>query len=274
MKPPRFAYHRPGTVAESVEVLSRLGSGAKVIAGGQSLLPALNMRLSSPDHLVDINFVSDFPGITVSDDVVEIGALVRQHEAERSDALTEACPLVGQALAHVAHRAIRTRGTVVGSIVHGDPAAELPAVLVLLDGVVVAQGPGGSREIPAPDFFTGYFETALGLDEVATAVRVRRMAPTERSAFVEMARRRGDFALCGVAAVVSDGSARVALTGVDPAPRAFDVSGLLHDDESGLDELVATIDPQPDIHATAEYRRHLARVLTKRAVAEASARQA
>jgi carbon-monoxide dehydrogenase medium subunit len=273
MKPPVFEYHRPDTVAESVEVLSRLGAGAKVLAGGQSLVPALNMRLATPSHVVDINRVADFPGIEVRDDAVLIGALVRQHEAEHSEALAQACPLIGQALEHVAHRAIRTRGTVVGSIVHGDPAAELPAVLVVLEGAVLAQGPGGTREIAAADFFSGYFETALAPDEVATAVRLRRMAPDEGSAFVEMARRHGDFALCGVAAVVSGATARVALTGVDAAPRAFDVSGLLRGDEAGLHELAASIDPQPDIHATVDYRRHLARVLTKRAVADAASRQ-
>jgi carbon-monoxide dehydrogenase medium subunit len=271
VKPPDFAYHRPADVSETVSLLSQNAPDVKVLAGGQSLVPMLNMRLLSPAHLVDINYLSGLSNVEVEgDDGVSIGALVRQADAETDVRLAAACPLLGQALRYVAHKPIRSRGTVVGSIVHADPAAELPAVLALLDGTVTAEGPSGAREIAAADFFKGYFETALGADELATRVRLRRLAPGERSAFVEMSRRSGDFALCGAAAVVSESHATVALTGVGPGPHVADVSGLLGGDEDGtLDELAAQLEPESDIHASADFRRHLARELARRAVVEA-----
>jgi carbon-monoxide dehydrogenase medium subunit len=264
VKPPDFAYHRPGSIDEAVSMLAELSPDVKVLAGGQSLMPMLNMRLLSPANLVDINFIEDFPGIEVGPEHVEVGALVVHAQAG------EACPLLAQALRWVAHKPIRTRGTVVGSVVHADPAAELPAVLALLDGVVVAHGPGGRREIPAAEFLRGYFETALEPGELATAVRFRRLSGGERSAFVETSRRQGDFALCGAAAVVGASSASVALTGVGARPHVQDVSGLLGGDgEAALAELERGLAPEPDIHASAEFRRHLAKELTRRAVAAA-----
>lgn len=270
MKPPDFTYHRPADVSEAVSLLSQHAPDVKVLAGGQSLVPMLNMRLLNPAHLVDINYVSGLSDIEVRDDTVSIGALVRQDDAERDAGLLDACALLAQALRYVAHKPIRSRGTVVGSIVHADPAAELPAVLTLLDGRVVAQGPSGTREIVAADFFKGYFETALGPDELATGVRLRRLDPGERSAFVEMSRRSGDFALCGAAAVVGDSHATVALTGVGPRPYVADVSGLLAGDgDATLDELAGRLEPESDIHASADFRRHLAKELARRAVTEA-----
>ena len=270
MKPPDFAYHRPQDVDEAVSMLGELAPDVKVLAGGQSLMPMLNMRLLSPANVVDINFADGFPGVEVGDAYVEVGALVRQRELETHAGAAEACPLLVQALRFVAHKPIRARGTVVGSVVHADPAAELPAVLALLDGVVVAQGPAGRREIAADEFFRGYFETALAPDELATAVRFRRFAAGERSAFVETSRRSGDFALCGAAAVVNGSSARVALTGVGASPHVQDVSGLLAGDgEAALGELESKLEPEPDIHASADFRRHLAKELTRRAVAAA-----
>jgi carbon-monoxide dehydrogenase medium subunit len=270
VKPPDFEYHRPADVADAVAVLAGLGSGTKVLAGGQSLMPMLNMRLLSPAHLVDINYASGFPGIDVSAGTVQVGALVRQRELEQHAGAAQGCALLAQSLRHVAHKPIRSRGTVVGSIVHADPAAELPAVFALLDGVVVAQSPRGTREVAAADFFLGYFETALAPDEVATAVRFRSPPPGDGSAFVEMARRSGDFALCGAAAVVGGGRATVALTGVGARPHVQDVSGLLDGDgESALDDLAGSIEPDGDIHASADYRRHLAREMARRAVAAA-----
>lgn len=272
MKPPNFAYVRPTTVAEAVDVLAQ--PGAKVLAGGQSLVPALNMRLLAPDLLVDINRIDGLDRIDVRDDVVRVGALVRQSAAERSAEVTKWCPLLGQALGYVAHKPIRSRGTVVGSITHADPAAELPAVLALLGGHVDVTGPDGDRSIPAEEFFLGYFDTSLRPGEIATSVTFRCIAAGESTAFVEVTRRHGDFALCAVAAAVSERSARVALAGVDERPRAFDVSGLLGGQgEDALDSMASAIDPQPDIHASADYRRHLAKELTRRAVAAASARR-
>jgi carbon-monoxide dehydrogenase medium subunit len=272
LKPPDFAYHRPADVSEAVSLLAQHAPDVKVLAGGQSLVPMLNMRLLSPAHVVDINFLSDLPGVELREDDVAIGALVRQADAEADDGLLRACPLVGQALRYVAHKPIRSRGTIVGSIVHADPAAELPAVFALLDGTVVVEGPSGTREIGAPDFFKGYFETALAPDELATEVRFRRIAAGERSAFVETSRRSGDFALCGAAAVVDGSRATVALTGVGPRPHVADLSGLLVDDgDSALDELANRLEPEGDIHASADFRRHLGRELARRAVMEARA---
>jgi carbon-monoxide dehydrogenase medium subunit len=270
VKPPDFEYHRPETVAETVSILSELAPEARVLAGGQSLIPMLNMRLAAPAHIVDVNRVAGLSGVEVANGHVEVGALVRQRALEVHEEAATACPLLRQALVHVAHRPIRSRGTVVGSIVHADPAAELPAVLAVLGGRVIARGPGGEREIAAEDFFAGWFETALEPGELATAVRFARLAPGERSAFVEMARRAGDFALCAAAAVVSESTARVALAGVGQRPSVHDVSGLLHGDaEAALDELAGALDPAPDIHASADFRRHLAREMTRRAVAAA-----
>jgi aerobic carbon-monoxide dehydrogenase medium subunit len=273
MKPPAFRYHRPAGIDETVGLLDGLGQDAKLLAGGQSLMPMLNMRLAAPEHVVDINRVRDFPGLSVNGDTVEIGALVRQREAEIADEVHRACPLLGQALGEVGHRPIRSRGTVVGSIVHADPAAELPAVFMLLDGRVYASGPHGRREISCADFYTGYFDTSLEPDELVTAVRVRRVRVGEGTAFVELARRHGDFAICAVAATADADSARVALAGVDARPRVFDVSGLLDGDgDDALDAVADGIEPEGDIHASADYRRHLARELVRRAVAAAIAR--
>jgi carbon-monoxide dehydrogenase medium subunit len=268
MKPPDFRYVRPGTIAEAVEVLSS-EPGAKVLAGGQSLMPALNMRLLAPELLVDINQIDGLAEIIVGPDTVTFGALVRQRAAERSAEVGAACPILHQALELVAHKPIRTRGTIVGSLVHADPSAELPAVLMLLDGTVTVAGPSGERSVDAEDLFAGYFETSLEPDEIAVSAAFRRIAPDEGTAFIEVTRRHGDFALCAVGAVVSADSARVALAGVDERPRAFDVSSLLSGSDDDLDALASAIDPQPDIHASTDYRRHLARELTRRAVEQA-----
>jgi carbon-monoxide dehydrogenase medium subunit len=274
MKPPDFAYLRPETLDEAIAALAAHGADAKLLAGGQSLMPALNMRLLSPRLLVDINAIAGLDGIRVHNGSVEVGALVRQHAAELSSELGRACPLLGQALAVVAHRPIRTRGTVVGSLAHADPAAELPAVLALLDGTVTARGPEGERAIPADEFFVGYFETSLRPGEIATAATFRAVAAGEGTAFVEMTRRHGDFAVCAVAAAVSADVARVALAGVDERPRVFDVTGLIQEDaDAALDALTGGIDPQSDVHASADFRRHLARELTRRAVEQAAARR-
>jgi carbon-monoxide dehydrogenase medium subunit len=274
VKPPDFAYHRPRDLEEAVSLLAELAPEVKVLAGGQSLMPMLNMRLLSPAHLMDINYMEGLPGIEVTEQSVEVGALVRQRELETHEEAGRACALLTQALRWVAHRPIRSRGTVVGSVVHADPAAELPAALALLDGVVVAHGPRGRRKIAAADFFLGYFETALAPDELATSIRFRSLAPGERSAFVETSRRSGDFALCGAAAVVDGASATVALTGVGASPHVHDVSGMLNGDaERALEELGSQLEPEADIHASAEFRRHLAKVLTKRAVTAARDRE-
>jgi aerobic carbon-monoxide dehydrogenase medium subunit len=255
-----------------VGVLRTWGTDAKVLAGGQSLIPMLNMRLARPRHIVDIARLDDLPSLEVTGDAVRIGAGVRQHQVEANPQAIAACPLLGRALLYVAHRAIRTRGTVVGSLVQADPAAELPAVLCLLGGRVTLTGQGGSREIEASELYRGYFETALRSDELAVAASFPRIDGDSGTAFVEVSRRHGDFALCAVGAVVSKSSGRVALAGVDMVPRVFDVTPALQGDGGKtIETLAAAIAPEGDIHASAEFRRHLAKVLTRRALAAAVA---
>jgi len=266
VKPPAFTYYRPETVTEAVATLAELGGEGKVLAGGQSLVPMLNMRIAMPAALVDVNRVRGLDGIEVDGEAVRIGATARQYEVETSSEVRAAQPLLGQALAYVGHRAIRSRGTIVGSLAHADPAAELPAVLVLLGGSVTAVGPAGEREIAAADLFAGFFQTTIAPDELLTAARFPSIARGEGTAVVESARRQGDFALCGVAANVrADGGGRVAVFGVESVPRVFGVDG----DEASLDRLGDELEPLGDIHASADFRRHLATVLAKRAVAAA-----
>ncbi len=282
MKPPAFTYHRPTTVEEAVQLLvAHADEGPKVLAGGQSLIPLMSMRLSAPGHLVDINHLPDLDAVEVTPDGVRVGALARHSRVEHDPAAREAIPLLSQALAQVAHPTIRNRGTTVGSLVHGDPASEMTAVLALLDGDVELVGPSGSRRVGAADFFLGPMETAHADDEVAVAATFRRPAAGSGSAFVELARRHGDYAMCGVAAVVTLDpelaltAVRVALISVGPGPVVVDLGPAVAGSGGGIDAartaelLDAVIDPEDDIHASAAYRRRLAHVLTDRAVRQA-----
>src|SRR5512133_349890 len=225
MKPPVFEYHRPGTVAEALAVLAEIGHHGKVLAGGQSLVPLLNMRLAAPRHLVDINWLAELDEVACGPDAVRVGALARHARVEHDHDATDAVPLLGQAIADIAHTTVRNRGTVVGSLVHADPAAELPAVLVLLGGTMelARAGDGGRREVAAADFFLGPLESALGPRQPATA----------GSAWVELARRHGDYAVCGVGALVEldrglrVASARAALISVGPVPVPVDLTDAL-----------------------------------------------
>jgi len=285
VKPAPFVHHAPRTVDEAVGVLTDVSHDGKVLAGGQSLIPLLNMRLASPGHLVDINGVTGLDAVDVSDAWVRVGALVRHAGLERHDGARDALPLLGQALRNVAHPAIRNRGTTVGSIAHADPAGEMPAVLVLTGGVVEAVGAGGRREIAATDFFQGPLETTLAHDELVEAVRFGRFAPGTRTAFLESARRHGDYAIAGVAVAVGvvDGvvrSARASFVSVTSVPTVLDLSPVLAGSDAGAPvgasvadavvELVrGHVDPEPDIHATADYRRMLSAELTRRALVSA-----
>ncbi|AEA24764.1 Carbon-monoxide dehydrogenase (acceptor) [Pseudonocardia dioxanivorans CB1190] len=286
MKPPVFDYVSPATLEEAIQALSAPDDGdVKVLAGGQSLVPLLNLRLSQPGLIVDINGLDELTGITEEAGYLTVGALVRQREAELSDVVRTACPLLHEAIPLIGHTAIRNRGTVGGSIAHADPAAELPTVAACLDAELVARGPGGERTIPAADFFTGFFTTALAEDEILTAVRVRSVGPATGAAYEEVARRHGDFAMAGVAAQVRlDGDtvaeARIAISGVDLAPvRATKAEAALAGrtvDDSILDEAadaaVADLSPSSDLHGSAAYRKHVAGVLIRKAVAAAAAR--
>lgn len=252
MKPAPFAYHRPGTREEVDHLLAELGPEAKLLAGGQSLMPILNMRLAAPAHLIDLNFLQDEPAEPVLEgDVLCFGPLVRQSAAERSPLVAEHLPLLHEVLQHVAHPAIRSRGTVVGSIAHADPAAELPALFVLLEGEARVRPTG--RTVRAADLFVSHLETSLERGEWIEEIRL----PTRQGgAFEEFARRHGDYALCGVAAIADAFS----FVGMGATPVRF---------VGDVREAVAQLEPEDDIHASAKYRRHLALRLAERVVARA-----
>jgi aerobic carbon-monoxide dehydrogenase medium subunit len=269
VKPAAFDYVAAGTVEEA---LSALRDGdAKVLAGGQSLVPLLNMRLARPSLLVDLNRVPGLDGIEV-DGAVRIGALARQADVLCSPNACAAVPLLAAALRHVGHPATRSRGTIGGSLAHADPAAELPAVLLALDGEVVAVGDGGERAISADAFVTGPFTTALRSGELLTAVVLPRQE--ERAfGFAELSRRHGDFALAG--AIVLLGPARIVLFGLGGgAERSPDAERALDDGAPAADVAdLATrdVDPVEDVHADGAYRRRAAAVLVRRAVEQAAA---
>ncbi len=244
-----------------------------MLAGGQSLVPLMSMRLAAPAALVDVNHVPGLDGVDVDDHGVRVGALARHSTVEHDQGAYDALPLLRQALVHVAHPTIRNRGTTVGSLVHGDPSAEMPAVLCLLDGSVTLRSAEGTRDVAAADFFVGPLETDLRPGELAVSATFRRPAAGSRSAFVEVARRHGDYAVCGVAALVQDDAVRVALVSLGPGPVVVDLTeaydGRRLDADRARELVDAQIDPEGDIHATADYRRHLAHVLVARAVRQA-----
>lgn len=276
MKPPAFTYHCPRSLSETLDVLAALGDDAKVLAGGQSLVPLMSMRLAAPAHLVDVNHVPGLDAIEVDAEVVRVGALARHRQVEQHAAGYDALPLLRQALQQVAHPTVRNRGTTVGSLVHADPAAEMPAVLCLLDGSVRVSSSDGSRDVDAAAFFTGPMESAVRPGELAVSATFHRPPAGSGTAFVEVSRRRGDYAVCGVGAVVpmaGTGAARVALVSVGPGPVLVDLPDL-SDTERVRDLVDAAIDPEEDIHASADYRRHLAHVLVSRALSEAGKRAA
>jgi carbon-monoxide dehydrogenase medium subunit len=275
VKPAAFAYAKARSLDHAVELLASR-DGTKLLAGGQSLIATLNMRLSSPTLLVDINGLAGHDSIVVKDGTLEIGALVRHAQAEHSADLARHAPLIAQALPHIAHPAIRNRGTIGGSLAYADPAAELPACLVALGGEIEIAGPGGRRMVGADDFFKGLFETALRAHDVLTAVRVRAAKPGMRYGFAELARRHGDYALVGLAAAAraaGKGLADIRLVffGVGATPvRAQAAEAALAD--GSIDDAVASLardlEPSDDIHATAAVRRHLAGVLLRRVAAQ------
>lgn len=286
MKPPAFTYHAPTTIDEALSTLADLGDDAKVLAGGQSLIPLLNMRLAAPAHLVDITRIDDLTHIGVDDGAVTVGAGVRHARLEQHHDAVTAVPLLGQALRLVAHPAIRSRGTVCGSIAHADPAGELTAVLAVLGGTVrVAWDGADPTDVAAADFFVAPLESSLRPGDLVTSVRFPIPPPTTGSAFVEFARRHGDYAQCGVAATVTraaDGSVATAHVGtiaVHPTPLVVDcgpaLAGRSPDDHTALSaagELVVDqSQPEADLHATVAYRRQLTRVLTARALTAAAA---
>ncbi len=269
MKPAPFDYRRPGTLAEAVAALAG-EPNAKVLAGGQSLVPLLSMRLAAPALLVDINGLPGLDTITVIEGEnggVRVGALARHAAVLASPDVRRVQPLVSLALANVAHATIRNRGTTVGSLVHADAAAEMPVVLTLLGGSVEVEGPGGRRTIPAAELFVGPLESSVGHDEIAVSAFFPALADGAGVAFEEIARRHGDYALVGAAALVDGESVKVGYLSVSDVPTVVDLSGVPLDEmgEAALEQL----EPAGDIHATAEYRAQLVRVLTARVVRSA-----
>jgi carbon-monoxide dehydrogenase medium subunit len=286
MKPAQFEYHAPETVAEATAILSRYEGEAKVLAGGQSLVPLLNMRLARPQALVDLNRVPALAGIREEGNRIIIGAMTRQRDVERSEVVRQSQPLLHEAVALIAHPQIRNRGTIGGSLAHADPASELPAVALALDAEFAVAGPRGERSIPAKEFFVTFLTTALEADEVLTSVSFPRRAAGTGYSVQEVARRHGDFALSGTAVTFRiDGDrcadARIALFGVGATPvRAT----LAEDSLRGKTITDATLnvaadaardeldEPLGDIHASSEFRRHLARTMVRRALTKAAAR--
>jgi len=269
VKPAPFAYKKARSLAEAVALLGE-NADARLLAGGQSLIATLNMRLSAPSLLIDINGIGGLDGIAHKGGALEIGALTRHAQAERSDLIARHALLIARALPHIGHAAIRNRGTLGGSIAFADPAAELPACLLALDGEVDATGPKGKRTIHAQDFFKGLFETALGAQDVLTAIRVPAATKDSRVGFAELARRHGDYAMVGLAA-----SARADGKGLADVRLAFFGIGATamrpHKSELALasgnvDAAVATLDLEPndDLQATAAVKKHLAGVLLRR----------
>jgi CO/xanthine dehydrogenase FAD-binding subunit len=281
VKPAPFEYVRPADLDEALQALT--DGDAKVLAGGQSLVPIMSMRLACPTRIVDINALPHLDDISVESARVRIGALVRHRALERNDAAFAANPLLRRALSHVAHPTIRNRGTTVGSLVHADPAAEMPAVLALLNGSVDALSVRGSRTIAAADFFAGPMESAMSTDELAVSASFPNPSPSAGTAWVEIARRHGDYAIVGVGALVQMqdsvvDSAKVALIGVDVTPVILSLDealpgagGRSNDWADAVDYIRSSIQPDGDIHATAEFRHHLACVLACRALEAARA---
>jgi aerobic carbon-monoxide dehydrogenase medium subunit len=270
LKPAPFAYAKARSVAHAIELLAT--EDARLLAGGQSLIATLNMRLSEPALLVDINGIGELDRVTLQNAHVEIGALVRYAQAERSAEIARAAPLIALALPHIGHPAIRNRGTVGGSLAFADPAAELPACMIALDGEIDVVGPKGQRTVKANDFFAGLFETALGAQDVLTAIRVPAAAADIRVGFAEFARRHGDYAMVGLAACARVAGkrladVRLAYFGVGAtAVRARKAEAVLADGdvEAAVSALAGDLEPPDDIHASGAVKMHLAGVLLQR----------
>jgi carbon-monoxide dehydrogenase medium subunit len=258
LKAPSFAYAKPRTLAEALELLARHGEGARILAGGQSLIPSLNMRLSSPEILIDITGLKDFSQIRVSDGRVKIGALVTHSRIEKSPEIQKHVPLLAQAVPHIAHAAIRNRGTLGGSLALADPAAEYPAVAVALDAVFTISSPRGERQVKATDFFKGLFETDLKQGEILTGAE---FPVGGKSAFLELTRRHGDYAIIGLAAHES----RFVFFNAGPIPVFAKNASNEKTIERAKEALKKDLNPPADLYNTSATKLHLAGVLLERA---------
>ena len=283
MKPARFDYHAPGSADEAITLLARYGGEAKLLAGGQSLVPLLNFRLSRPAALVDLNRVAGLAYIHETAGHVRIGAMTRQRAIEFSPVVRRRLPLLAEATTLVGHLPIRSRGTIGGSLAHADPSAEYPTALTALGGQVIVRGPRGERTLEAGELFQGYLTTTLAADEMLVEVRLPVMPDGAGFAFEEFSRRHGDFAIVGIAAIVVGrgggrcASARLVTAGAGPVPVRLRAAEEILEREGLSDAAVEAaghraaelVDPPSDIHASADYRRNLTRVLTGRALRRA-----
>ena len=282
MKLPPVDYEAPGTLDEALDLLAEHEDEASVLAGGQSLIPLLALRLAQPTVLIDINGVEGLSGVSQTDGWVTIGATTREYVAEESATIAESVPLLAAALPLIGHEAIRSRGTVGGSLAHADPAAELPAVARALNAEFVVRGPSGERVVPAAEWFEGYLTTSRGPDELLTEVRFLAARPGTGTSFQEVARRHGDFAMVGLATSVTLNAgtitdARLAFAGVSDVPARATAAEELLEGERPTAELfgeaarvaAADIDPPSDLHGSAEYRKKVAAALVRRGLREA-----
>jgi len=281
MKPPPFTYHDPSTVDEALGLLGEKDN-ARLLAGGQSLMPMLNMRYVLPDDIIDINKIPELSSIEATGGALRIGAMTRQREIEFSDVVTGACPIMHEAILQVGHRQTRNRGTLGGSLGHLDPSAEIPTVAMAVDATIHVRGKSGSRDVAMADFPAGYMTPSIELDEMITGATFPSWPDGHGYAFVEFARRHGDFAIVSAAALLEvDGGGvvrRVSLTvgGVGPSPvRCTEAEGMIVG-QTGAEEMFREacetcrkIDALEDVHADKEYRQHLAAVLSRRALVKA-----
>ena len=282
MKNPPFEYHQPDTLEDAIQLLAVYGDEAKVLAGGQSLLPLMGLRLVRPSHVIDIGRVAGLGAISTESSGVSVGALVSHSMAERSEKLRTNAPLVHQAMPYLGHRAIRNRGTVCGSVAHADPAAEMPAVCRAAGASMIAVSSRGERAIEADEFFVGYLQTALDVDEILTEIRFPALAEGTGTAVVEVARRHGDYALVGLACSLTVEStitaAALSFFGAGSTPiRLGEVEQLLIGEEpneaaftTAAAAVRSSIEPSADVHGSANYRRYLAGVLTQRGLTQAA----
>ena len=286
MKPAPFDYYRPATLDEAIALLERYAGDAKVLAGGQSLIPLMNMRLARPAALIDLERIDGLAGLRFSAETLHIGAMTRHMAAERSAEVRERIGVLSAAMPHVGHLAIRSRGTIGGSLAHADPAAELPAIATLFDATFTIAGSGGTREVAWSDFFITFLTSCLEPAEILTGVTLVLPPATAGWSFREVARRHGDYALAGCAALVeldaggeTIASARIALFGVDATPvrlLAAEAAFAGHrPDDAALDELAAAaaerLEPATDVHGSTAFRRDIARSLIGRGVRDAAA---
>jgi aerobic carbon-monoxide dehydrogenase medium subunit len=286
LKPAPFAYEAPQSAAEAVALLARHGDDAKFLAGGQSLLPLLGLRLAAPTALIDLNGVAELAYHRCTTDELVIGALCRHRDIELDPAVQDRAPMISEAVRHVGHVAIRNRGTVGGSLAHADPTAEWIVLAILLNATFVVLGPTGVRNLEALEFFDGFLTTALQPGELLTEVRFPLPSSAVGTAFVELARRQGDFAIASIGATLeTDGdgrikAARLAASGAAPAAvRLTAAEEVLHGERLGeaafasaADAAAAAAQPTPDLHGSADYRRRLIGVMTRRALTQAADR--